>query len=220
MSDAGRIGAAAAGFLGVALVLSQLLLPRFVASRISSRVGRYGTVQSVSVSAWPALRLLWGSAGSVTVRALSLKMSPSQAADLLGEGGGAEHVHASAQRLLIGPLELTELSLSGHGRDLSAEASVSNQAIASVLPPGVQVQLLQSGGGRVLVRVSGGLFGVSATVDAVAEASEGAIVVHPRGLLLQGLSLRLFSDPRVRVLGLGASADPGGYRLVVSATLG
>ncbi len=201
-------------------MLSQLLLPRFAASRISSRVGRYGTVQGVSVSAWPAVRLLWGSAGSVTVTALDLKMSPPQAADLLGEGGGAEHVHASAQRLLLGPLELTDVSLSGHGRDLSARASVSNEAIASVLPPGVQVQLLQSRGGRVLARVSGGLFGVGATLDAVAEASDGAIVVHPRGLLLQALSLRLFSDPRVRVLGLAASAGPGGYRLAVSATLG
>ena len=35
------------------------------ASRISSRVGRYGKVQSVSVSAWPAVELLWGHADSV-----------------------------------------------------------------------------------------------------------------------------------------------------------
>ncbi len=112
------------------------------------------------------------------------------------------------------------MSVSGHGRDISAQAIVSDAAIASVLPAGVRVQLLQSAGGTVLARVSGGLFGVSATVDAVAEASDGAIVVHPRGLLLQALSLRLFSDPRVRVLSLGASAVPGGYRLAASGTLG
>ena len=51
------------------LVLAQLLLPRIAASRISSRVGRYGTVQSVSVSAWPAVELLWGHADSVRVKA-------------------------------------------------------------------------------------------------------------------------------------------------------
>ena len=42
------------------LVLAQLFLPRIAASRIASRVGRYGTVQSVSVKAWPAVKLLWG----------------------------------------------------------------------------------------------------------------------------------------------------------------
>ena len=42
------------------LALAQVLLPRIAASRISSRVGRYGTVQSVSVKAWPAVELLWG----------------------------------------------------------------------------------------------------------------------------------------------------------------
>lgn len=223
VNDAGRIGAAAAGVLGVVLVLSQLLLPRIVASRISSRVGRYGTVQSVSVSAWPALRLLWGSADSVTVEAASLSMTPSQAADLLGEDRGAGEVHASAQRLQVGPLALTDVRLTGNGRDLSAQASVSSAAIAAALPPGVEVQLLESELGHVLVRVTGGLFGISATVDAVAEASEGAIVVHSRGLLLQSLRLNLFSDPRVHVQSIGASVLPGApasYRLAVSATLG
>ena len=59
----------------LALALAQLLLPGIAASRISSRVGRYGEVQSVSVSAWPAVKLLWGSADSVTVRARSLRVS-------------------------------------------------------------------------------------------------------------------------------------------------
>ena len=36
------------------LALAQVLLPRIAASRISSRVGRYGSVESVSVRAWPA----------------------------------------------------------------------------------------------------------------------------------------------------------------------
>jgi hypothetical protein len=223
VSDTGRIGAGAAGVLGLALVLAQLLLPRFVASRIASRVGRYGAVQSVSVSAWPAVKLLWGSADSVVVRAGALAMTPSQAADLLGEGGGAGRVHASARSLQLGPLRLTGVSLSGHGHEVSAEASASDADIAAALPAGVQVQLLRSDHGRVRVRVNGGLFGVAASVDAVAEPSDGAIVVRPQGLLLQTFQLRLFADPRVRVQGLGASAEPGpsaGYRLAVSAALG
>ena len=57
------------GLLVLVLVLAQLILPRIAADRISSRIGRYGQVEHVSVSAWPALKLLWGDAGSVDVSA-------------------------------------------------------------------------------------------------------------------------------------------------------
>ena len=60
MVKAGRIAAGLAGAIALVLVLAQLLLPGIAASRISSRVGKYGTVESVSVSAWPAIELLWG----------------------------------------------------------------------------------------------------------------------------------------------------------------
>src|SRR6476620_398989 len=84
-----RMGLAIAGAALLLLALAQLLLPRLAASRISSRVGRYGEVASVSVSAWPALKLLWGSADSVRVKARHLSLSPGQAAKLLWEGRGA-----------------------------------------------------------------------------------------------------------------------------------
>jgi hypothetical protein len=72
----------------------------------------------------------------------------------------------------------------------------------------------------VEVRASGGLFGFGATVDAVAQASEGKLVLHPRGFLLDALKLTLFSDPRVRIEGVGASRTAGGgYELSVDASL-
>ena len=88
----------------------------------------------------------------------------------------------------------------------------------AALPAGFGVQLLSSEGGEVRVRASGGLFGVRASVDAVAGASEGKLVVHPLGLLLSGLQLTLFSDPHVYVQAVGASVDearPLSYRLTM-----
>src|ERR1019366_6227068 len=76
-----------------------VLLPRIAASVISSRVGRYGKVNSVSVSAWPAVKLLWGSADSVKVRAQSLTLEPGQAAKLLWEARSTTRVDASVQRV-------------------------------------------------------------------------------------------------------------------------
>jgi hypothetical protein len=74
-----------AGAIALVLVLAQLLLPMIAADRVRARVGKYGTVESVSVSAWPAIELLWGTVGSVKVRAKSLQISPAQTAKLLWE---------------------------------------------------------------------------------------------------------------------------------------
>src|SRR3954471_22962368 len=103
-STAIRIAAIVAAVLLALLVLAQLLLPRIAASRISSRVGRYGQVEHVSVSAFPAVKLLWGDADSVTVSAGALSLSPAQAAALLREGRGAAKIDIDAQAVRVGTL--------------------------------------------------------------------------------------------------------------------
>jgi hypothetical protein len=210
----------AAGLL--VLVLAQVFGPRIAANRISSRVGRYGTVESVHVRAWPAVELLWGSADSVSVRARSLSLSPAQAARLLWEGRGVHSMRLAASSLRLGTVRLGEARLRKHGSSLSAEAVIGEADVRAALPPGFHVQLLGSEAGQVRVRASGGLFGVGATVPAVAAPSDGRLVVHPLGLLLGGVTLTLFSDPHVFVEGVGASvrsASPPSYRLTMSARL-
>ena len=204
------------------LALAQVLLPRIAASRISSRVGRYGEVEGVSVSAWPAVELLWGSVDSVRVRARRLSLSPAQAAKLLWEGRGASGMDLTAGSLQVGTLRLSDARLRKRGSSLSAEARASESDVRAALPVGWEVTLLNSQGGEVEVRASGGLFGVGASVDAVALASEGRLVAHPLGPLLEGLQLTLFSDRHVHVQGVGArpeSGPPPGYRLSMTASL-
>jgi hypothetical protein len=210
------------GAVGLLLVLAQIFLPRLAASRVSSRVGRYGTVESVSVSAWPAVKLLWGSVDSVRVKAKSLALSPAQAAKLLWEARDTASMDVSAERVQVGPLRVTDATLSKRGSALSAEAMTSEADVHAALPAGLGVRLLRSEGGKVEVQATGGLFGVSATVNAVAGASDGKLVAHPLGLLIEGLQLTLFSDPHVYVEGVGASVSseqPLSYRLSMSARL-
>jgi LmeA-like phospholipid-binding len=222
-----RVTRIALGLTGAALlllVLAQLFLPRIAASKISSRVGRYGHVERVHVSAWPAVELLWGDADSVSVRASRLTVSPAQAAHLLWEGRGADRMELTARSARLGPLALTDVRLHKRGRRMSAHAHLSAADVKAALPPGFDVQLLGSRRGQVEVSASGGLFGVGASVDALAGASGGRLVAHPRGLLLQGLQLMLFSDPHVYVEGVAAQAAGGpggapGYLLSVGASL-
>jgi hypothetical protein len=72
------------------------------------------------------------------------------------------------------------------------------------------------------VQASGGLFGVGGSLDAVALAEHGRLVVHPVGFLLEGLQLTLFADRRVYVEAVGAREldnSPPSYRLTMGARL-
>ena len=217
-----RIAVGLAGAVVLLLALAQLILPRLAASRISSRVGRYGRVQSVSVSAWPAVELLWGHVGSVRVRAQSLALSPAQAAALRWEARGTASMDVSAEHVQLGSLRVTDASLRKRGSAMSAQALTSEADVKAALPPGFGVQLLRSEHGEVEVQATGGLFGVGASVNAVAGASDGKLVAHPLGFLVEALQLTLFSDPHVYVEGVGASVQserPLSYRLTISASL-
>lgn len=217
-----RVAFLSLGALVLLLLVAQLALPRLAASRISSRVSRYGTVHSVSVSAWPAVKLLWGDVDSVEVKAGSLAMSTAQAAKLLQEGRGVSRMDLSASAVKIGPLQLSDATLRKRGSALSARAQASEAQVKAALPAGLEVRLLGSRNGQVEVQASGGLFGVDATVDAVAQASEGKLIAHPLGPLIEGFQLTLFADTHVYVEGIGASAHgekPTTYALSMSASL-
>jgi hypothetical protein len=228
---AGRGGKVARIALGVVvavvlvLALAQVFLPGIAASRIRKRVEKYGTVSSVSVTAWPAVELLWGRAGSVDVRAGNVRLSTAQMAELLRQARGAESLHVTAESLKAGPLQLEDATLQKHGGGLAASAWASAAAVQDALGRGLEVRLLRSGGGQVELSVTGGLFGVQASVQAVAEAAEGKVVLHPRGFLLETLKLTLLDEPGVYVEDVGASATTGpsgkgaGYRLSFRASL-
>jgi hypothetical protein len=212
------------GTVLLVLGLAQAFLPKLAASKISSRVGKYGSVEYVHISAWPAIKLLWGDADTVEVRASRLRVTPSQTAKLLAEAHGISDLDLSSLAASEGSLPLSDVSMHKHGRKLSAHAFVTQADVKAALPEGFDVELLGSSGGQVEVRASGGLFGIGASVNAVAQASGGKLVVHPRGLLVEALKLTLFSDPRVYIESVEAHAASGeggasGYRLGIGARL-
>jgi hypothetical protein len=214
-----RIALWVAGGIVVLLGLAQIFLPKLAASRVSSRIGKYGKVDHVHVSAWPAIELLWGDADSIDVHASKLRVDPTQTAKLLDEARSVQRLDVTVAQAQEGPLPVSNVSLHKRGSRVSAQAYVSEADVAQALPPGFSVQLLGSDEGQVEVRASGGLFGLGASVDAVAQASEGKLVVRPRGALLEALKLTLFSDPRVYVEGVGATRSGAGYELSVTARL-
>jgi hypothetical protein len=214
-----------AGAIVLVLVLAQVFLPGIAASRVRARVGKYGTVRSVTVKAWPAVELVWGQAESVKVTAGSLRISPAQTVKLLEEAKGVKSMSLTAESVKLGPLRLRGASFEKHGDALRGQAWISRADAEEALGKGVEVQLLNSHDGQVEVSASGGLFGVKTSINAVARAQEGKLVVHPLGFLLEGLKLTLFSNPHVHVEGVGAvaavepSGTAAGYGLSMWASL-
>ena len=206
-------------------VLAQLFGPAIAARVVRDKVSKYGTVDSVHVSAWPALKLLWRHADEVTVHAKRLRLRPEQTVTLLREATGTDRVSASADSVEEDGLQLTDTRFLKHGGVLRAEGAISAADVARALPAGVQVTLLGSSDGAVQVRVSGDLFGVSASVDAIAQAENGKLVARPTALLLSGLRLTLLENPHLYVRGVSARAlapgPEGGarYELAIWASL-
>lgn len=220
-----RIAIASLAAIAALLVLAQLLLPVIAEHRVRDRVGRYGTVKSATVKAWPAVKLLWGDVDEVRVKAGALKLTPAQSAALVAEAHGATKVAASAEVVREGPLRLTQVRLLKHGSALYGVGLLSERDVKRALPPGFDVTLVGSEGGTVTVRASGGLFGLSASVEAVARAQNGELVAVPSASLLAGFKLVLFADPRVYVEGVqarpvqGAPGEGTSYRLSMWASL-
>jgi hypothetical protein len=196
------------------LVAAQLLLPRIAAHVARDRVARYGTVLSARVKASPAIKLLWGSVDSATVKAGSLRMSTTQAVDLLGSVRGIDELDLSVQTLTLAnsftptPLKLHDVTMSKRGAQLYVTAQLSAADLSAALQGGLEVQPIASGGGEIQVRASGGLFGVQTTVRALVEPQEGKLVAQPEGFPLAGLAqLTLFFDPRLAIEGVGLSVS-------------
>ena len=216
-----RVLLAVSAAVVVVLALAQLFGPSIAASTVSERVGRYGHVQSVRVSAWPAIRLLWGSADSVRLSASSLALTPARSAALLAEADGTASVDATVAALREGPLRLTDVRLRKRGPSMVGEGLIRTGAIAAALPPGVHIELVASAGGQVHVRVGGGPFG-NGSIAAVARSEHGTLLAEVLGGGLAGARMTLFQDPRIDVVGVAAalaSTHPLSYRVRMSARL-
>jgi hypothetical protein len=189
------------------VVFAQALLPSLAARRVRDRVARYGTVRSVSVSAFPAIELLWGKAGTVDIAAGTLAVPADRIASLLWEARGVANVTltADAATLTAVPslahgLTVHELRVEKRGARVSASATLTRQQLEEALPSGLRVEPTASGGGEVEARASGGLFGVQASIDVLVRPQEGRLVAEPRGFPLASLAaVTLFSDPHLRV---------------------
>jgi hypothetical protein len=216
--------------LALVLVLAQAFLPSLAAKRVSERVRRYGTVKSVSVSALPAIELLWGKADSVNISAGALSVHASEVASLLWEAHTvgdmtfiADNATLTGISSLANGLTVSDLRMDKRGSAISASATLTQQQLDEALPSGFRIEPIASGRGEVQVRASGGFFGVQASITVLVKPLEGQLVAEPQGFPLASLAtVTLFSDTHLKVESVGVRvlrSQPLAYGLSLAATL-
>ncbi|HET8979213.1 MAG TPA: hypothetical protein VFN87_13710 [Solirubrobacteraceae bacterium] len=210
---AGVVLAAIVVVLGVA----QLVLPGLAAQRLRDQLARSGQVLSVTVSAFPAIELLWHHADRVVIRLGRYQSAPAQLRRHLAQLADAGTVDVFAQQLTDGVLTVHSARLLKRGSRLAATAQVSDADLRSVLPLLSSVTPVASSGGQLTLRGTSGLLGLS--VDVTVSARNGALVAAP-DIPFGGLAtITLFADPGVTVQRIAATAVPGGFAVQALGTL-
>ncbi|MDQ6835728.1 MAG: DUF2993 domain-containing protein [Actinomycetota bacterium] len=193
------------------LVVAQLVLPGIAARRLHDRLARSGQVLSVSVSAFPAIELLWHQADTVEVRLGRYRSTSGHLASLLDQSADVGSLSASATELDTGLLTLRGVQLRKQGSQLTGSAQVTEADLRTALPVLQSVTPVASGAGRLTLRGTATLLGVTATVDAIVQPDNGALIVAPQVPLGALGTVRVFSDPHVAVQSVAASRTPTGF---------
>ena len=195
----------------ILLVVAQLVLPGIAEQQLRDRLNRSGRVESVHVSAFPAIELLWNDADRVVVRMRNYHSGTGHLGSLLSEAGGVGSLDASAGVLTAGLLTVHDAVFQKRGDRVSATAAVTEADLRSAIPVLDSVVPVGSGNGELTVQGTVTLFGVTATVDATARAQNGQIVVTPDVPLGGFATITVFSNPAVEVQGVAANPTPTGF---------
>jgi hypothetical protein len=204
------IAAAIVLVLVVLAVVAHIVLPGIAENRIRDRLAHDGRVESVQVSAFPAIKLLWGKADRVTVRMANVHTGVGGLGGLIGRTADAGRVDASTRELDVLTLRLHDASLHKRGGRLEGEATVTDADLRAALPAGFAVRPVASGNGQLVLRGTATLFGATISANAVLLAQDGKLRIAPDVPFGGFAALTVFSDPHVHVEAVGARAAPGG----------
>lgn len=206
-----------AGAVLVVLVVAQLVLPGIAANRVHDELSKSGTVESVKVSAFPAVELLWGHADSVVIHMSSYRAGASEIGSRLGDAANVGKIEATVEAFDSGLLTLRHAMLRKRGSELVGTAVVTQDDLRSAVPFLNNVQPVASADGQLVLRGTATLLGLNASIDVAVAAQNGALVVAPNVPFGGLATITLFNNPHVKVQSVSASPVPGGFEVLARA---
>jgi hypothetical protein len=208
----------AVGLVVVLLLLSQILLPGIVASKLRSSLKGAATGVHLSVHASPALELLFGHADSVDLSIEELRPTGSaNVKALLERTRETETLDATVARLITQKLELDHVSVQKRGSLLTTSAAVNRTALAAALPPGISLTAPVAGSQAIAFTARITLLGQSIDANARLEARRGKIEIVPESALLPAIPV--FSDSQLAVDVLKVAVQGADYTFTAEGHL-
>jgi hypothetical protein len=208
-----------AGVVLLVLVVAQLVLPGIAASRLRDQLSESGTVLSVKVSAFPAIKLLWRHADNVVIHMGRYQAGASEIGGKLSDTANVGKLDASVQVLESGALTVHDARLRKQGDELIGTAVVRQADLRSAVPFLDNVQPVASADGRLVLRGTASLLGLTTSVDVIVAAQNGNLVVAPNVPFGGLATITLFRDSHVRVQSVAATPVPGGFSIAAKAEL-
>jgi hypothetical protein len=197
-----RAAVIAAAVLIALLVLSQLLLPPYLEGRVKDRLTRNGGTADVSLSAFPALTLLFGSGDEAKVHASGLSLDVGKATNKpLDRLDGFDKVDVEVTASTAGPFRVSDLTLERDNGDdpyaTTVHATVSGHDLATYAGGRLGGALGGFLGGLAAGAVPFASTSIPVDVDATVvsdsgrphvESANGSIAGLPAGPLLEALA--------------------------------
>jgi len=119
------------------LMLTQLLLPAFLEERVAGRLTEDGGSADVSLSAFPAVRLLWGDGKRFEARGRGLKFVPGRGEQVFSRLDGFSEVRIEVAGLEVEGVDASRFTLtrlrSGDPYRLSMRGQISGRDAAELL---------------------------------------------------------------------------------------
>ena len=132
-------------FLAALLLATQLILPPVVEGRIEDRLEKGGGSARVSVSAFPALRLLFNDGDSLEAEGEGVRVDVRERTDALERVSGFDEVHVRLTDVVAGPLDVASFELSRE----DGQRDYRVQIAADTTPREVAGYLGATGGGTL-----------------------------------------------------------------------
>ena len=126
---------------------------------------------------------------------------------------------ASAQEFDSGALTLRDARLRKQASELIGTARVTQADLRSAVPFLDNVQPVASADGRLVLRGTASLLGLTTSVDVTVAAQNGNLVVAPNVPFGGLATITLFSDSHVRVQSVAATPVAGGFSIEAQAEL-
>jgi hypothetical protein len=170
------------------LVASQLLVPGIAERQTEDRLEAGGGTASVSLSAFPALRLLFDDGSRFEARASGLDLDLNQRVDVLDRLDGFSEVDVLIDDLIAGPLEVSRFQLTRDGSDPYHLVSSAQASPAALVDLGADALGLP--GGDLFGGLAGQALGdapVPIELDMDLVSSEDGIEVTSGGSTVAGI---------------------------------